>query len=218
MKTLMIRFAVAASLVFGLSANAADTAPRKEAVLDTGKGGLRLVVSVPSFGQGPYDFSKNDGIGKSVDKDWNHQEVMFNAPVGETGVVVYQASLDKISATKKGWKATAETAAKDMLERTGFAMDRAVKIDSPQVSIPDATVVTYKATGYPIFNNVPAKERKLAIIVTAVSFSNDTQSYTLMAKIAESDIAAFDADSAKFENRSINAFKDLFKNHKAVIN
>ena len=217
MKALMIRFAVAASLVLGLSANAADTAHRKEAVLDTGKGGLHLVVSVPSFGQGPYDFAKNKGPIVNTFDGVIYGEVMFNAPIGETGVVVYQASVIRRTKVNKGDQpVTAEHVAREMIKQAGFE-GRAVKIDSPQVSIEGATVVTYKMSGFAKFD-VERRTDKDAAIVTAVSFANDTQGYTLMARIAENDVAAFDADPAKFENRSVNAFKDLFKNHQAAIN
>mgnify|MGYP001341676089 CR=1 FL=1 len=62
MKSIAKILAVVAMLT-SLNALAADPPPppRKEAVMDTGENGMRLMVSVPDFVDGPYDFSRNKG-------------------------------------------------------------------------------------------------------------------------------------------------------------
>ena len=216
MKTLTKFFAIAA-MVISFGAISADTAPRKEAVLDTGKGGLHLVVSVPSFGQGPYDFAKNKGPIVNTFDGVIYGEVMFNAPVGETGVVVYQASVIRRTKVNKGDQpVTAEHVAREMIKQAGFG-GRAVKIDSPQVSIEGATVVTYKMSGFAKFEKEDRSKKHVGI-VTAVSFANETQGYALMAGVAEKDVAAFDAEPARFEHRAVKAFSDLYQNLDVIRN
>ena len=216
MKVVSKLFAIAA-IALSCAAQAADTAPRREAVLDTGKGGLHLVVSVPSFGQGPYDFAKNKGPLINKFDRAIYGEVMFNAPVGETGVVVYQASLFRRTAIKNSDQpVTAEHLAREMIKQAGFE-GRAVKIDSPQVGIEGATVVTYKMSGFAKFET-ERKSEKDAAIVTAVSFANDTQGYTLMATIMEKNVAAYDADPAAVEKLARGAYKDLYRNHSVNLN
>ena len=216
MKTITKLFAIAA-MAISFGANAADQAPRKEAVLDTGKGGLHLVVSVPNFAQGPYDFAKNKGPIVNAFGGLVYGEVMFNAPVGETGVVVYQANIGRRTKVSKGDQPlTAEHLAREMIKQAGFE-GRAVKIDSPQVGIAGATVVTYKMSGFAMFEKED-RSKKHAEIVTAVSFANETQGYALMVGVAEKDVAAFDADPEKIEKMARGGFKDMMKNTSVTLN
>ena len=212
MKTLMIRFAVAASLVFGFSANAADTAPRKEAVLDTGKGGLRLVFSVSGFAEGPIDFAGNKG---AVVQDMNrikYREAAFNAQVGETGGIVYKAvSMHRVKVESGDQMITPEFLAAELLKSEGFKLDRATKIDSPPVPIADATIVTYKASGYPLFEK-EKRTVKASIIVTAVATNDKMQGFSLLTVIRQKDVAAFDADPEKFYKMAKGGFVDAYKN------
>ena len=157
---------VAVALSFAV--HAANPAPRREAVLDTGKGGMHLVVSVPSFGQGPYDFAKNPGPKNNKFPAGAYSEVMFNAPVGETGVVVYQVNAVNRFKSNKGDQAlTPDVLAADMLKQNGFTLDRATKIDSPDVGMASQTkgfVISVEIVEKNVvtFDTDPAAVEKLA--------------------------------------------------------
>ena len=214
MKVVAKLFAIAA-ITLSCAANAADSAPHKEAVLDTGKGGLHLVVSVPDFADGPYDFAHNKGpkIG-TINRSYTYGEVMFNAGVEETGVVVYLAAIyrDPLAGKNGVQPITAESIAQGMIKKHGFE-GRGVKINSPSAPIEGAEIVSYKMSGYPKFDGVDeAATKKESITLTAISFDNNTQGYTLVAKMVEKVVNKFDADPGKYEKRSNNALGYLFRN------
>ena len=212
MKTLTKFFAIAA-MAISLGAIAADTAPRKEAVLDTGKGGLRLVLSVPGFAEGPIDFAGNKGPAVTNDTGRVYfREAAFNAQVGETGVIVYEAMMTRRVKVDKGDQMiTADFLVADILKTEGFTLARATKIDSPPVPIADATIVTYKVSGYPFFDK-EKRTMKKSIIVTAVATNDKMQGYTVLVAVAEKDISAFDANPEKFEKRVVKGFGDMMDN------
>ena len=210
MKTLTKFFAIAATVI-SFGAIAADAAPRKEAVLDTGKGGLRLVLSVPGFAEGPIDFAGNKG---AVVQDMNrikYREAAFNAQVGETGVILYKAvSMRRVKVESGDQMITPDFLAAEILKSEGFTLDRAKKIDSPPVPIADATIVTYKVSGNPITDHV--RPEKSVIIVTAVAMKDQMQGYAILTVIREKDVAAFDANPEKFERMAMKGFTDMFNN------
>lgn len=199
-----------AAVVISVNAMAAD-AGRKEVVLDTGKGGVQLTVSVPDMSNGPYDYGKNPGIGKAVTDAWNHQEVMFNGAISDTGVVVYQASLDKVNRSKTNKLMSAAEIARSEIESHGFK-DRAQKITCPEAPIDGASIVCYKMSGDMIFSG-KARPEKVASFLVAISFANDTQGYSLMGTVAEHDAAKFNADPASYEKRASKLLGDLYRNH-----
>ena len=148
MKVVTMLFAIAA-VALSYVAQAADSSPRHEATLDTGKGGLHLVFSTPNFTEGPIDFAGNKGPALAEGSRVKLYEVAFNAQVGKTGVIVYKATVSRKLDVQKGDRmVTADFMAADILKSEGFTLDRATKIDSPPVPITDATIVTYKAAGY----------------------------------------------------------------------
>ena len=201
-----------------LSCAAQAAAPRKEVVLDTGKGGIKLTVSVPEFADGPYDFGKNPNPKvKNVTKNFMYGEVMYNAAVGESGVAIYQANLARTIVLNKGEQPiTAEHLAKEMIKQAGFE-GRAVKIDCPPAPIEGATIVCYKMTGDAIFEG-KAKDRKYAAVVAAVSFDNDRQGYTLTGTVVERDVTKFNSDTAQFEKLARKGLGDIWKNHQISFN
>ena len=202
-------FAIAA-LALSCTAQAADTAPRKEAVLDTGKGGLHVVFSTPGFTEGPIDFAGNKGPYSTDMSRTKFREVAFNAQVGETGVIVYKATLTrKLNIQKGDQMATAEFMAADILKSEGFTLDRAIKIDSPPVPITDAKIVTYKASGYSIFEK-EKHDFKSVVFVTAVATNDQLQGFALLTVVLDKDVAAFDADPAKIERRALKGFTDMY--------
>lgn len=203
-------FAVAA-LAVGIN-NAFADGGVKAAVLDTGKGGTRLTVSVPDFADGPYDFAKNPGVGKSADSVWNHQEVMFNAALGESGVVVYQATLERIYPAKTSKRLSTESLAKGMIKAAGFE-DRAEQINCPPVQIEGAKTACYKMSGNAVFDGEPMKE-KFAEVLAVVSFANDTQAYMLKGTVVERNVAKFNADPTETKSLASKALSQIWKNLK----
>lgn len=200
-----------------ISAFAEDA--RKEALLDTGKGGFKLLMSVPSFGQGPYDFAKNDGVKIKTFPDMVYGEGMYNAPISDTAVVIYQAMVvRRINPKKDVVPVTAEHLASEMLKGHGFKLDRATKIDCPKAPVEGGSIACYKASGYPIFDGQEKKMSKDAMVVVGVSFANNTQGYALMVTVAEKNIAAFDKEPEKYEKRANNGLGDLYRNAKFDIN
>lgn len=211
MKLVAKLFAVAA-LAASIAAHA--DGERKEATIDFGKGAFKLIVSVPDFADGPYDFAKNKGPRINGDKSQGvmYGEVMFNAAIGESGVVVYQAnavSRSKINTAAKG--EFVETLAQSMIKDRGFE-GRAQKIACPPAPMEGAKMACYKMSGDAIFDGKVRKEKSAAVIA-AVSFANDTMGYTLMGTVAERDAVKFNADQAKYEKMAKNAVGDLWKNH-----
>lgn len=194
----------AAALAFvALSAMAAEPA-----IVDTGKGGLRAVLTLDM--DGPYDFAKNKGVKVFKGGRLTGGEAMFLGGEGSFDVID-QLLVGTVSENKPGQQAlTAEHMANEMLETVGFTVDRAIKFDGPKVSIPGATVATYKASGNAITNRVRT-DSKLFIIVQAVSYPGQTKGYAIMAAIKETNVAAFDADPAKYESLAKRAFVPLFK-------
>lgn len=204
-----------AAVVISVNAIAADTG-HKEAVLDTGKGGVNLVVSVPVSTAGPYDYGKNPGVGKAITDAWNHQEVMFNAKISDTGVVVFQASLDRINGAKTKKLMSAEEIARSEIELQGFE-NRAVKIDCPPPPVQGATIVCYKMSGDAIFEG-RVRPEKSATFLAAISFANNTQGYSLSGTVIEHDAAKFNADPAAYETKASKALGVLFRNHTVKLN
>lgn len=207
MKLFAKLFAVAA-LAVGLNVAHAEGGT-KQAVLDTGKGGTRLTVTVPDFADGPFDFAKNNGVGKSADDVWNHQEAMFNAALGESGVVVYKATLDRIDPAKTKKRLTTDYLAQARIDAAGFS-GRASQINCPPVQIEGAKTACYKMSGDAIFDGKPMQE-KFAEVLAVVSFANDTQGYTLMGTVAERNVAKFNADPAAIETKAGKALSTVWK-------
>jgi hypothetical protein len=202
--------AIATSLV----ALAADPPPRKEAVLETGKGGLRLKLSVPDFADGPYDFAKNRGplVNSQESLNLAAGEVMFDVRVGESTMVDYQATVARrFTVQSSEDRLTAEILAQGQIKRAGFA-GRAVKIDCPSSSLEGASMACYRMSGESIIDGT-ARPGKVARIVFAISVGNDKQGYTLMSAISESDLAKFDANPAKYESIASKALGDIWRNH-----
>lgn len=205
-------------LVAGFTAHAADGG-RKEAVLDTGKGGVKLVMSVPGWADGPYDFGKNPGVKVKSVANLIHGEALFNAGVTDSSVVVYQAVVGRRTSVKQGDQPiTAEHLANEMLKTNGFTTSRAVKIDSPDAGVDGATVVAYKAGGYSIWDGKEDRRDKAVMIVMAVSPRNQTQGFAIASRVVEKDVGKFDADPTKYEKAAMKAFTDIFQNSNWSVN
>lgn len=195
---------VAAMAIVALSATASEPA-----IVDTGKGGLRAVLSLPEMA-GPYDFAKNKGVSVSIDPLLSGGAAAFLGGEGTFDVVDKLMVFSRIKNQPGQQPITAEHLANEMLKTNGFTVDRAIKFDGPKVSIMGATVATYKASGNAVYEQEKKTEKRF-MIVQAVSFPGQTKGYAIMATIKEADVAAFDADPAKYESLAKRAFIPLFK-------
>ena len=210
-----------ANYLFGGYLGSAEVAPppRKEFAVHTGPGGLRLTISVPAEINGPYDFAKNPGGYAMSDEALRGVEVMFNEQVGKSGVLVLQVRMIRRMTVKNGDQpVTAESLADNLMKRNGFHRDHATKIAGPKISNPGAIAVSYLMSGFSKFDDVERKKEKVVSIVTAVALSDGMQGYSMMATIAEKDIAAFDADPKRLEFGAKKAFRDIFQNSTAASN
>ena len=198
-------------LLFLLGLVVSMTAIAGEAVIDTGKGGLRAVLTIEGMG-GPYDFAKNKGPRVYQDPRLAGGEARFSATIeGTTAVSIYQLLVMHEKDIRPGDKPiTAEHLANEMLETNGFKLERAVKIDGPEVAFPGVSVATYKASGNAIFEQ-ERKGEKWFMIVQGVSFPGNTMGYAIMATVVEKTPSAFDADPALYEKRAKGGFVQLFK-------
>ena len=188
---------------------------RREAVLDSGKGGLHLVASVPNFAQGPYDFAKNKGPILNVFDGLTYGEVMFNAPIGETSVVLYQAIVGRRTKVNKGDKpVTAEHLAREMVKQAGFK-ERKVNFDCPPSPIVGGNIVCYKMVGIASFDNVNQPDRVAAHVI-AVSSKNKEQGVAIMISVIENNPDKFNANQEKYISFSKKSLIDMFANLQLV--
>lgn len=197
-------------VILGLVASFSANAVAGEAVIDTGKGGLRAVLTIDGM-EGPYDFAKNKGPSVSHDPRLAGGEVMFGGKVGDTAILADMLLVMHSKDVKPGDKPiTAGHLANEMLKAAGFSLDRATKIDGPRVDIPGAIVVTLKAFGSPIFEQ-ERKGKRSFVIVQAVSFPGNSKGYAIMAEVTELNAAIFDADPSKYEKLTKGGFMPLFR-------
>ena len=188
---------------------------RKEAALDTGKGGMRLVASVPKYGQGPYDFAKNKGPVTNKGDGATYGEVMFNAPVGETGVVIYQAAIFRRTVVKAGDQpVTAEHLASEMIKQAGFK-ERKVNFDCPPSTIVGGNVACYKMVGIASFDNLNQPDRVAAHVI-AVSSKTKDQGFVMMASVIENNPDKFNANQEKYISFSKKSLFEMFTNQQLV--
>lgn len=202
---------VAITLLAVSSIASAQGGPRKEAVLDTGQDGFRLVVSAPNFAKGPYNLGKIYGPKKKFD-GFGYGEVMYNTPLSETGVVINVVhTLSRLNGNTSGQRITPNLLAEEALIGNGFNMERVTMIESPQFPIGGVSVVTYKASGFSVFGDTVDMTRKSVMIVTAVVLQNQTQGFAIGTLVAEKNVPNFDADPAKYEKLARDAYEDLLK-------
>jgi hypothetical protein len=209
---------VIVAIVLSLTALAADPPPRKEAIMDTGEGGMRLKLSAPDFADGPYDFAKNKGPAVNSQPALNlvSGEAMFDLGVGESTTVLYQATVARrFNIDASADRLSAEVLAQGQIRRAGFD-GRAMKIDCPKSSLEGASLACYRMSGEAIVEGkaIPGKS---AYFLFAISFGKDKKGYTLMSGIAERNVAKFDADPAKYEKIASNTLGDLWRNHQVEL-
>ena len=217
----LAKFLVAVALVAGL--NNAFAQGRKEATIDLGKGAFRLTLSVPAYGglDGPFDTAKNPGprvnINNKDGEGYAYGEVMYNAPIGESGVAVFEGRAKTNFAADPAYKgALAVSLAKSIIKDEGFE-GRAKEIDCPPAPMEGGSIVCYKMTGDKVFEGKIHKN-KYASVLVAVSFGNDKHGYALMATVMERNAAKFNADPNRFEFGASKALNDLLVNHSIMIN
>ena len=89
---------------------------------------------------------------------------------------------------------------------------------APPPPFPGATTATYKVSGTPNVEGKDFPHRRSAIIVTAVATNAQMQGYALLTAIHEKDVAAFDANPAKFERGVTKGMNDFIANTTAQRN
>lgn len=206
MKALFKFIAVSAIFISFSVANAGQ-----DAVLDTGKGGLRAVLK--SEMDGPYDFGmKRDNLVVNV-KGLVVGEALYNGMASNTATLVIKLLVGSRQVVKAGDKQiTAEHVANEMLKTNGFDLSRAEKIAGPTPPNlpPGAEFVTYKASGHSMFDKID-KGDKLAMIVQGVSYPGKVKGYAIMSTVIEKDVKAFDADPEKYVKHAKAGFMPLFR-------
>ena len=203
----LIKFVVVAAVFVSFSAAQAG----QDAVIDTGKGGLRAVLK--SEMDGPYDFGmKRDNLVVNVE-GLVVGEALYNGMASNTATLVIKLLVGSRQVVKAGDKQlTADHVANEMLKTNGFDLSRAEKIAGPTPPNlpPGAEFVTYKASGHAIFETVK-KTDKTAMIVQGVAYPGKTKGYAIMSTVIEKDVKAFDADPEKYVKLAKAGFMPLFR-------
>ena len=183
---------------------------KKEVVLDTGKGGIELTVSVPSVVQGPMDFSGNDGVFKYdyTNKGVNYsvRKAMFGTHMGSTGTLQYFVTLSKVSSKNRNDEGfTPRNTAAYLLDTEGFKIKDAKKIDNLITPFNDGITETYEICGQPVTDH-PRSERECAVVVASVT-KDYLQSIGMMASIVEKNVEAFNSNKDTYIQKVENALK-----------
>lgn len=204
---LLTTIGLLATVLSPFSAYAADTAPRKVALLDTG-GPLKITISAPADSNGPIDFLGGDGVFVSDNKFRRNREVSFTEKLGEHSVAQYNAKLITHEAGKE--KLTPDLLADYMLSYAGFYLPQAKAVDAPATDFPEAQVKAYRAEGQPFGK---AEKGKRVVYVVVVVFPSGREGYSLLGAVSAPP-AEFDANPAKFDQAASKVLADLLSNSK----
>jgi hypothetical protein len=207
-------FAAIALMTFAATVHA-QTA-RKEVILDAGKGGIELKVSVPEKMAGPMDFSGNDGIGGGGEITANGvtfygKEAKFSGKLGETGRLIYLTTVG--STTSNTSKFSNDGLAKEILLKTGQKLADAKRIETTNPLIDDGVSVTYSVCGkvvYEKYENVNA----CSIVQTSVS-KDSKKSASILVTATERDLDRYNENPSKYSNGTAKMFEDVIGNSKA---
>jgi len=208
---------IAAVTLIAVTSVANAQMARKEVVLDTGRGGIELKVSVPDFPiSGPTDFAGNPGVAKvNINKNGvnvSGQEAGFSAKIGENSFIAYRASTTKTTSTTDKSLSNEKSIAKAMLKHTGQSIEDAQEIPTEFPLLSDGKNVTYKVCSKAVFDNKPTNEFDCSIL--EVSISNDNKrAVVMMATVSTENLQ----DHQKTEKQADNAFKYMMKESKALL-
>ncbi len=190
---------IIAVVAISISLNAhAHSLPRKEIVLDTGRGGFALTLSVPEATDGPFDFARNKGPWVTSLLGKTNGEVAYALKLNSTAVVYYKAAVFRDdSAVERNAPYTVDVIAQKMIKHEGF-VGQAVKVNC-HLEYPALGVTTacYVMKGKPVYETRTNESLRKAVTVVAVTFDNSgTQGYALIGTTVEKDAAKFDADAS----------------------
>ena len=191
---------------------------RKVVILETGKGGIELILSAPGFVSDPTDFSGNPGVSK-FENNYKGQIVIdkqaaFGANIGATGKVSYSAQIEKTSSKNSNDGGfTNSSVAEGLLKKEGLKFADA-KIVSNKPNLVDGNInVTYTICAQPITDH-PRPERECAIVSTSVT-KDHLQSAGVMVAVIESNVQDYNESPEKYYRRVEKAFDDLMQNSTA---
>jgi len=209
MKRITKIFAVA---LMAFAATAQAQMARKVFILETGKGGVEVQVSLPEFVKGPFDFAGNPGIAK-VDVSGNGvtvkgQEAMFGSQLAETSIVDYRVSMTKTDSKTDSANNIASTT--KFLKKKGLKFTEAQEIETQFPIIPNGDNRTYLICSQPVFEQ-PKNEIDCTIIESSVT-SDKKQSVVMMVTIIEQNVDAYKANPAKYEKAANKMFRDMMSN------
>lgn len=203
-------------LIAAASTSYAQTA-RKEVVLDTGKGGIELKVSVPEKAAGPMDLSGNDGIGggeiTSNGVTIYGKEAKFAAKIGETGKIVYRTVVG--STTSNTSKYSNDGLAKESLLKSGQKFSDAKQIETTNPLIENGVSVTYSVCGKVVFDKYE-NVNGCSIVQTSIS-KDGKKAASIMVSASESDLNKYNENPSKYSNGTTKMFEDVITNSKAKI-
>lgn len=207
--------AFSALALMAFAATAQAQMARKEVILDAGKGGIELKVSVPAKMAGPMDFSGNDGVGggeiSSNGVTLYGKEAKFSGKLGETGWLTYLTTVG--STTSNTSKFSNDGLAKEILLKTGQKVADAKRIETTNPLIDDGVSVTYSVCGKVIFEQYE-NENACSIVQTSVS-KDRKKSASIMVTASESDLKKYNENPSKYSNGTAKMFEDVIGNSKA---
>lgn len=192
---------------------------RKEVILETGKGGIELKLSVPDLPiSGPMDFSGNPGISK-FDNNYKgrivtDRQVLFSTKLGNTGYAFYKARVSKASSKNiddEGF--TNKSVAESLLKSQGLKFSEAHVLEGKPDLISGNSNATYKICAKPVFEKTK-NEFDCSIVSTSVT-KDRLQALGIMSLIIEEDVQAFNSNPEKYDRRVEKAFDDMMSNSKA---
>lgn len=210
-------FMFAAVVMTAFAATAHAQMARKEVILDAGKGGIELKVSVPEKAAGPMDFSGNDGIGggeiSSNGVTLYGKEAKFSGSIGETGKIVYRTTVT--STTSNTSVFSNDGLAKEMLSNSGQKLSDAKRIKTSNPLIDGGTSESYFVCGKVIFEKYE-NESACSIVQTSVS-KDKKKSATIMVTASETDLVKYNSNPEKYSNGTTKMFEDVIGNSKAKL-
>ena len=208
-------FAVVVMTAFAATAYAQMA--RKEVILDAGKGGIELKVSVPEKMAGPMDFSGNDGVGggdiTSNGVTLYGKEAKFSGKLGETGRLIYWTTVG--STTSNTSKFSNDGLAQEMLSNYGQKLADAKIIQTTNPLIDDGTSVTYSVCSKVIFEQYK-NENACSIVQTSVS-KDRKKSASIMVSAGEKDLNKYNENPSRYSNGTAKMFEDVIGNSKAKL-
>lgn len=186
--------------------------------LEAKKSGFKLIFNTPQGMNGPYD-----DAGNKIDKPVyvslgpvEGGEVVLKGAISKTATIFQHASF--VTTLRPDLQISAldnDESANKLLRKYGFDVCRATKIGN--INTPSgATISTYKASGYSIFNGVENdkdKKDRVSLIAAAIAFPERGNGYLFMTGVVENDIKAYEENKKKYDDMAMQYFMAMFSGH-----